>query len=72
MVNKDQKGNKDLTRNEGIFLGYSSNKRSYIVFNSRSKDVMESTNMVTDDSFTNTEKNVTNNDETSSVQTEKT
>jgi len=36
---------------EGIFLGYSTNSRAYIVFNSRTRVVMESINVVIDDIF---------------------
>src|SRR3954463_2123621 len=39
----------DPKSDEGIFLGYSTNSRAYIVFNSRTKTIMESINVVVDD-----------------------
>jgi len=39
----------DPKSDEGIFLGYSTNGRAYKVFNSRTKIVMESINVVIDD-----------------------
>jgi hypothetical protein len=39
----------DPKSDEGIFLGYSTNSRAYIVFNSRTKVAMESINVVIDD-----------------------
>jgi len=39
----------DPKSDEGIFLGYSTNSRAYKVFNSRTKVVMESINVVIDD-----------------------
>jgi len=41
----------DPKSDEGIFLGYSTNSRAYIVFNTRAKDVMESINVVIDGAF---------------------
>ncbi|MCI25305.1 gag-pol polyprotein, partial [Trifolium medium] len=35
---------------EGLFMGYSQNSRAYRVFNSRTKTMMESINVVIDDS----------------------
>ncbi|MCI45589.1 gag-pol polyprotein, partial [Trifolium medium] len=40
----------DPTSDEGIFMGYSTNSRAYRVFNSRTKTMMESLNVVIDDS----------------------
>jgi len=40
----------DLKSDEGSFLGYSTNSRAYRVFNSRTKVMMESINVVVDDS----------------------
>lgn len=48
---------------EGIFLGYSTNSRAYRVFNSRTKVMMESINIVVEDSTS--EADVTNDVETS-------
>src|ERR1051325_8166923 len=39
----------DPKSDEGIFLGYSSNSRAYRVFNSRTKVMMESINVIVDD-----------------------
>jgi len=39
----------DPKSDEGIFLGYSTNSRTFKVFNSRTKVVMESINVVIDD-----------------------
>jgi len=41
----------DPKSDEGIFLGYSTNNRAYIVFNFRTKVVMESINVVIDDTY---------------------
>jgi len=41
----------DPKSDEGIFLGYSTNNRAYGVFNSITKAVMESINVVIDDMF---------------------
>ena len=40
----------DPKSDEGIFLGYSTNSRAYRVFNSRTKVVMKSINLVIDNS----------------------
>ncbi|CAJ2661762.1 unnamed protein product [Trifolium pratense] len=42
----------DPKSDEGIFLGYSTNSRAYRVFNSRTRTMMESINVVVDDSDT--------------------
>jgi len=39
----------DPKSDEGFFLGYSTNSKAYKVFNSRTKAVMESINVVIDD-----------------------
>jgi len=39
----------DPKSDEGNFLGYSTNSRAYRVFNSKTKTVMESINVVIDD-----------------------
>ena len=41
----------DAKSNEGIFLGYSINSRAYRVYNKRTKMVMESINVVIDDTI---------------------
>ena len=43
--------NFDAKSDEGIFLGYSTNSRAYKVYNKRTKTVMESINVVTDDTI---------------------
>jgi len=45
----DHRRKMDPKSDEGIFLGYSTNSRAYRVFNSRTKAVMESINVVIDD-----------------------
>ena len=42
----------DPKSDEGIFLGYSTNSRAYRVFNSKTKVMMESINVVVDDQQT--------------------
>ena len=41
----------DAKSDEGIFLGYSTNSRAYRVYNKRTKTVMESINVVIDDTI---------------------
>ena len=41
----------DAKSDEGIFLGYSTNSRAYIVYNKRTKTVMESINVVINDTI---------------------
>ena len=41
----------DAKSNEGIFLGYSTNSRAYRVYNKRTKTVVESINVVIDDTI---------------------
>ena len=43
--------NFDAKSDEGIFLGYSTNSRAYKVYNKCTKTVMESINVVTDDTI---------------------
>ena len=43
--------NFDAKSDEGIFLGYSTNSRAYKVFNKCTKTVMESINVVIDDTI---------------------
>jgi hypothetical protein len=40
----------DPKSDEGIFLGYSINHRAYLVFSTKTKTMMESINVVIDDS----------------------
>ena len=44
-------GKFDAKSDEGIFLGYSTNSRAYRVYNKRTKTVMESINVVIDDTI---------------------
>ena len=46
-------GKFDAKSDEGIFLEYSTTNRAYGVFNKRTKTIMESINVVIDDSITN-------------------
>ncbi|MCI31251.1 gag-pol polyprotein, partial [Trifolium medium] len=48
----EQRRKMDPKSDEVIFLGYSTNSRAYRVFNSRTKVMMESINVVIDDSST--------------------
>lgn len=41
----------DPKSDEGIFLGYSTNSKAYRVFNSRTKVMMESINVIVDDNI---------------------
>ena len=41
----------DPKSEEGIFLGYSTNSRAFRVFNSRTSTVMESINVVIEDTY---------------------
>jgi hypothetical protein len=50
LVDREQRRKMDPKSEEGIFLGYSTNSRAYRVFNSRTKVVMESINVVINDS----------------------
>jgi len=51
LADRYHKRKMDPKSDDGIFLGYSTNNRAYIVFNSRTKAVMESINVVIDDVF---------------------
>ncbi|GAU51225.1 hypothetical protein TSUD_412310 [Trifolium subterraneum] len=50
LADREQRRKLDPKSDEEIFLGYSSNSRAYRVFNSRTKVIMESSNVVVDDS----------------------
>ena len=49
LADREQRRKLDPKSDEGIFLGYSSNSRAYRVFNSRTKAMMESINVIIDD-----------------------
>jgi len=49
LANREHRRKMNPKSDEGIFLGYSTNSRAYRVFNSRTKVVMESMNVVIDD-----------------------
>lgn len=49
LVDHEQRRKMDPKSDEGIFLGYSINNRAYRVFNSKTKVMMESINVVVDD-----------------------
>jgi len=48
LSDRDYRRKMDPKSDEGIFLGYSTNSRAYRVFNSKTKTVMESINVVID------------------------
>lgn len=50
LTNREHRKNWDSKSDERIFLGYSSNTKAYKVFNKRTRIVMESINVVVDDS----------------------
>jgi hypothetical protein len=52
LADREQRRKMDPKSDEGIFLGYSTNNRAFRVFNSRSKVLMESINVVVDDQET--------------------
>ncbi|CAJ2661891.1 unnamed protein product [Trifolium pratense] len=49
LADREPRRKLDPKSDEGIFLGYSTNNRAYRVFNSRTKTMMESINVVIDD-----------------------
>jgi hypothetical protein len=51
LLDRDHRRKMDPKSDEGIFFGYSTNNRAYIVFNSRTRVVMESINVAIDDVF---------------------
>ncbi|MCI34395.1 gag-pol polyprotein, partial [Trifolium medium] len=57
-ADREQRRKMDPESDEGIFMGYSTNSRAYRVFNSRTKTMMESINVVIDDSAANKETDV--------------
>ncbi|MCI17896.1 gag-pol polyprotein, partial [Trifolium medium] len=58
LADREQRRKMDPKSDEGIFLGYSTNSRAYRVFNSRTRVVMESINVVVDDSSADKELDV--------------
>jgi transposase InsO family protein len=58
LADREQRRKMDPKSDEGIFLGYSRNSRAYRVYNSRTKTMMESINVVIDDLGTDTEADV--------------
>ena len=52
LADREQRRKMDPKSDEGIFLGYSRNNRAFRVFNSRTKVMMESINVVVDDQQT--------------------
>jgi len=49
LADREHRRKMDPKSYDGIFLGYSTNSRAYMVFNTKSKFVMESINVVIDD-----------------------
>ncbi|PNX93845.1 gag-protease polyprotein, partial [Trifolium pratense] len=49
LSDREPRSKMDPKNDEGIFLGYSTNSRAYRVYNSRTKTMMESINVVIDD-----------------------
>ena len=49
LADREQRRKMNPKSDEGLFLGYSTNSRAYRVFNSRTKTVMESINVVVND-----------------------
>ncbi|XP_045795337.1 uncharacterized protein LOC123889868 [Trifolium pratense] len=50
LADREQRRKLNPKSEEGIFLGYSTNSKAYRVYNSRTKIIMESVNVVVDDS----------------------
>ncbi|GAU16587.1 hypothetical protein TSUD_168190 [Trifolium subterraneum] len=67
---REQRRKLDPKSDEGIFLGYSSNSRAYRVYNSRTKVIMESSNVVVDDSAEERSTNVADDAITSNIQSD--
>ncbi|KAK2455973.1 cysteine-rich RECEPTOR kinase [Trifolium repens] len=65
LADREQRRKLDPKSDEGIFLGYSTNSRPYRVYNSRTKVVMESYNVVVNDVETEKVDNVEYDVETS-------
>ncbi|GAU28621.1 hypothetical protein TSUD_55650 [Trifolium subterraneum] len=50
LVDREQRRKTDPKSDEGIFLGYSTNNKAYRVFNNRTRTMIESINVIIDDS----------------------
>ena len=51
LKDRENVGKFDSQTNEGIFLGYSSTSKAYRVYNKRTQKVMETVNIVIDETF---------------------
>ena len=58
LADREQRRKMDPKSDEGIFMGYSTNSRAYRFFNSRTKVMMESINVIIDDRGWNVEEDV--------------
>lgn len=67
LVDPDSRHKWDSKSDEGIFLGYTSNNRAYHVFNMYTNYVMESINMVIDDTNGSLSLDESNEDENEDV-----
>ena len=54
MKDREDVGKFDTRSDEGIFLGYSSSRKAYRVFNKRTRKVMEIVNVAIDETSTST------------------
>ena len=50
LSHKEHLGKFDAKSDDGVFLGYSNNSKTYCVYNMRTQTIMESANIVIDDS----------------------
>ena len=58
LADHEQRRKMDPKSDEGVFLGYSTSNRAYKVFNSRTKVMMDSINVIIDDRGRNDEEDV--------------
>jgi len=70
LTDGEQRRKMNLKSDEVVFLGYSTNSRAYKVFNSRTYIMMECINVVVDDSLVENIRDVEDNVETSSQQSD--
>jgi hypothetical protein len=70
LADREQRRKMDPKSDEGIFLGYSMNNRAYRVFNTRTKTMMESINVIIDDKSVETVQDVDPDVETSDTHTD--
>ncbi|XP_057452263.1 uncharacterized protein LOC130744085 [Lotus japonicus] len=63
LTDREQRRKLDPKSDERIFLGYSMNSKAYMVFNSRTKTMKESINVVVDDSGNNLEEDNADGDD---------